>query len=65
MMRILMMLIWEWKTLIVKICLKIRERFETSNFPYKVDIVDFSKASKSFKKQIYKSKKLWLIPKKK
>jgi hypothetical protein len=35
---------------------EIKETFEKSNLPYKVDLVDFSKAKSDFKKKVYKGK---------
>lgn len=44
---------------------EISEAFEKSNLPYKVDLVDLSKAKKSFLNKIYNGKILCIIPKKK
>lgn len=43
-----------------KILPQLREDFEESNFPYKVDIVDFNQADKNFKSYVQKQKILCL-----
>ena len=44
---------------------EMKEAFETSNLPYKVDLVDFSKTKSAFREKVYKGKILCIIPKKK
>lgn len=39
---------------------KLKEKFEESTFPYKVDIVNFNKVSKQFKDNILEDKILWI-----
>lgn len=36
------------------------EDFEESNIPYKIDLVDFSKVDKNFKKKVKEEKIIWL-----
>lgn len=43
-----------------KILGELKEYFEESNFPYKVDIIDFNKAEKDFKNYVLKQKILCL-----
>lgn len=38
----------------------LREDFEESNFPYVVDIVDFSQVSQGFKQKVFEDKVVWL-----
>ena len=38
----------------------VREEFEESNFPYKVDIIDFRKVEEKFKNYVLSGKILWL-----
>ncbi|MEK7539868.1 MAG: nucleotidyltransferase domain-containing protein [Patescibacteria group bacterium] len=38
----------------------LKEDFEKSNFPYVVDIVDFSQVSPGFKQKVFEDKMVWL-----
>ena len=44
---------------------KTREEFEESRFPFKVDVIDFSKAEKEFKEKVFQDGVVWLTKKKK
>jgi hypothetical protein len=39
---------------------RLREDFEEGNFPYKVDVVDFTNVDASFKERVMCDKVLWL-----
>lgn len=39
----------------------IREELENSILPYKVDVINFNKVDKKFKKKVLEDKILWLI----
>ena len=39
---------------------KLKESFDDSTLPYSIDIVDFNKASDSFKKNVFSNKVLWI-----
>lgn len=39
---------------------KLKEEFEESNLPYSVDVVNFNQVSDEFKKNVMKSKILWI-----
>lgn len=43
---------------------KIKTNFEESNFPYKVDLVDFSVVSKTFEEKVFNNNVLWITAKK-
>ena len=38
----------------------LRDKLEESNFPYKVDLVDFEKTEQSFRDHVLNEKVLWL-----
>lgn len=38
----------------------LKEKFEESDLPYFVDVVDFNKVSKDFKDNVFNNKILWL-----
>jgi hypothetical protein len=39
---------------------QLKEKFEESNLPYTVDIIDFNKAEKSFTDNVLNNKILWI-----
>lgn len=39
---------------------KLREFFEESNFPFKVDLVNFNKVDEPFEKNVLEDKVLWI-----
>ncbi len=41
---------------------QLKEKFEASNLPYFIDIVNFNKVSKDFKENVFNNKILWLTP---
>ena len=43
---------------------QIKEAFEESDIPYKIDVVDFNKVDEDFKKVVFNNKIKWLISKK-
>ena len=43
----------------------LREAFQESNFPYKVDVVDFSSVDEKFKEKVFHDGVLWLTNEKK
>ena len=44
---------------------QMREEFEESSFPFKVDVIDFSKADIKFKEKVFQEGVVWLTKKKK
>jgi len=43
-----------------ELLLKVKEDFEESLIPYKIDLVDFSKVDDNFKEKVFKTKIIWL-----
>lgn len=39
---------------------KLREFFEDSNFPFKVDVINFNKVDEPFEKNVLENKVLWI-----
>ncbi len=39
---------------------KLKEEFENSTLPYSVDVINFNKASKEFKSNVFNNKILWI-----
>lgn len=43
-----------------KLIRNLKENFEESNLPYKVDVVNFEKVSSKFKNNVFSEKILWI-----
>lgn len=39
---------------------RLREDFEESTFPYKVDVVDFTRVNEEFRKKVFEKEIVWL-----